>query len=113
MKASDIYGSKYLCSADLNRKPLTAIIEDVDSDEFQDENKKDKTKLVLQLAEVPKRLIVNKTNAESLIEALGDDTDCWVGAEVTLYVTKEMYSGKKVDAIRIKSAVPPPAPAAK
>jgi hypothetical protein len=49
-------------------------------------------------------LVLNKTNAEVLVEAFGDDSDTWVGREVLLFPTQTRYGGKKVPCLRLKVA---------
>jgi len=70
-----------------------------------------------------KGLVLNKTNANMIIEiAKSDETDDWIGMSFCLYSTKVDFQGRRVDALRIdypaghangqQRAVPrmPPAP---
>ena len=59
-------------------------------------------KWVVYFNEVNKGLVLNKTNATSLAACLGDDTDEWEGQRVVLYPTEVNFSGRMVEAIRVK-----------
>ena len=64
---------------------------------------------VLYFEDLPKQLVVNLTNANTLIEAFGDDPAYWPGHKVTLYLASYGRSNKQ--GIRIKPADPPSTPA--
>ena len=60
-----------------------------------------------------KALVLNKTNASYLANAISDETDDWPGHEIVLYQTKVNFQGKMVDAIRVEMPGPvvqPPRP---
>ena len=56
-----------------------------------------------------KKMILNRTNAETLKTAFGSDTDHWLGKEVELYVDRVLFQGRHVPALRIRIPTPPPA----
>jgi hypothetical protein len=59
-------------------------------------------KPVLHFVGKDKTMVLNKTNALRIIEAVGDDeSDNWIGWSIVLYPTKVDYAGKRVDAIRV------------
>ena len=48
-------------------------------------------------------LILNKTNALSLVDITGsDDSDEWVGQRVEIYATRVPFQGKMVNALRLR-----------
>ncbi len=98
MKVNDLFRSKKsLAAADLNGKAVRVTIESVEVQKF-DEGEKP----VLHFVGKDKTMVLNKTNALRIIEAVGDDeSDNWVGWSIVLYPTKVDYAGKRVDAIRI------------
>lgn len=98
-KASGIYGS-FLSAEDIH-EPTQATIAGVTVAHFERDGK-EQTKLVLSFDDLHGRLAVNKTNAEALIERLGDDYDFWKGKTITLEVVQVEYRGKPVPGIRIK-----------
>lgn len=63
---------------------------------------RDEEKPCLYFIGKPKHLVLNRTNAETLEDAFGGETDDWHQREIVLYVTKVDYAGKKVDGIRIE-----------
>ncbi len=83
MKASDIYASPFLSGSDIS-KPTKITISDVTVQEFSDQRDPSlkQSKLVLAFAGAKKRLVLNRTNANILVAASGDDTDRWPGREV-------------------------------
>jgi hypothetical protein len=60
----------------------------------------------------PKRVVLNKGNALQLASAYGDDTDHWVGRQITLWAETVMFQGRLVPGIKILPAGSGPAPTA-
>jgi hypothetical protein len=109
VKVNDLFRSKKsLSAADLAGKAVRVTIESVEVQKF-DEGEKP----VLHFVGKDKTMVLNKTNASRIIEAIGDDeSDTWIGWSIVLYPTKVDYAGKRVDAIRIDDrpgATKPPA----
>jgi len=109
-KVSDMFANEYLTVDDLakcagRRSPPLTIMS------VTEEDMGNKDKLVVSFVESAKRLPLNKTNAVQLSEDLGDETDDWRGAKVTLGVEKTMFQGKRVDCIRVVLATKPDATA--
>lgn len=102
MKVSDIYGSKFLKSEELKGKPITTVIEDAEVEEVKGQDGTIRPRIILQLKDVAKRLIINATNAGNMSEAFGDDTDEWIGRTIKVGVHKVLYAGKKVDGIYVE-----------
>lgn len=100
VKTGDIYGGNYLSAAMIRKenligKPLTIKGSSVET--FRN----DTTKIVLDLEEIDRQLVLNKTNATSISDVFGDDTDTWAGRKLILQVTKRMWQGSLVDAIEV------------
>ena len=53
-----------------------------------------------------KGMVLNKTNARTIGDVYGDDTDAWVGAPIEVFSMKVDFQGRMVDGLRIR--VPPP-----
>ena len=66
------------------------------------------TKPVLYFEEKEKGLVLNKTNANTIAAAYGEETDDWVGAEIVLYETMVEFQGQRKPGIRC--LVPPRRP---
>ena len=112
MKISAAFPSKYLRAADLGGRQVTAIIDRVEIDEMTD----GEPKPVVYFVNKQKAVVLNKTNANAIAAAYGDDTDEWTGGEVVLFTAMVDFQGKTTEAIRIK--IPPrkrdkPAPASR
>lgn len=97
--------SKFLKAADLKGGVAKVKIRDVTIEEVGSDRR-----MVAWFAGKEKGMVLNKTNAMTIGEALGPDTDDWVGAEIEVFSMKVEYQGKMVDGLRIR--VPRPRPAA-
>lgn len=98
MKVATAFPSNYLRAADLDGRTPNVTISHV-----KNENIGDDLKLVVYFEGKDKGLVLNKTNATTIVELTGqDDTDNWKGFRVKLFVAKVEYQGKRVPAIRIE-----------
>ena len=97
MKVSEKFASNFLKAEDLQGRKSHVIIASIGEDEIGGEKH-----LVVYFRSKQKALILNKTNASYLAEAISDETDDWPGHEIILYPTKVNFQGKMVDAIRIE-----------
>jgi hypothetical protein len=52
----------------------------------------------------PKRVVLNKGNALQLAAAYGDDTDHWVGRQITVWSENVMFQGRLVPGIKVLPA---------
>ena len=68
-----------------------------------------RNKPVLSLTGIKYGLPLNKTNAQTLAQAFGGETDAWQGKTIELYPTKVDFQGKQVDAIRVRIPAQPAA----
>jgi hypothetical protein len=98
MKLNDVFPSNYLKASDLGDEPRTLTIRDSDMVEMQDGSRK----LCIFFEQGAKGLIVNKTNANTIAAAYGDDTDDWRGQKVQLISVPVDFQGRTVDAIRVR-----------
>lgn len=103
MKLSEMYPSTLLKSQDVidagGEMPVT--IKSVDLKEFDSENGKE-SKPVLTFTD-DHQMVCNKTNGTTLAAMFGDDSDNWLGKQITLIVAQVDFAGKQVPAIRIKN----------
>jgi len=96
------FPSSYVRAADLGNRRITVTIshlkmEDVGGDGEQ--------KPVLYFKGGTKGLVLNKTNANSVVEVAGtEDYSQWAGVRIALYATKTDFKGKSVDCIRVAEA---------
>lgn len=84
MKASDLYGSPFLKGADL-QKVTQVTVSEYQVAEFDDQKTGQKQqRIVLSFHKAKKQLVLNKTQANALISAYGDDPEGWIGKGVIL-----------------------------
>lgn len=97
------FPSRFFRASDLPDEGLVVMIEKVALEPVADG---EEPKLTASFVNQTKRLVVNKTNAESIAAIVGsDDVDDWPDHEVKLVKARVDFRGKRVDAIRID---PPP-----
>jgi len=99
MKVSVLFPSNYLRAADLNGQDVTVTIDKISHEDIGDDNKP-----VVYFRGKKKGLVLNKTNANNIAIACGDDTEDWIGQEITLYPTVVDFQGRSVEAIRVRLA---------
>lgn len=112
MKRSDIFPSNYVKCEDLKGKQVTLRIKDVTVEKMGDDEKP-----VCWFYQREKGLVLNQTNWDIIEGIHGPESDDWLGKSITIYPTKVMFAGKRVDAIRVREMAPtftptpaPPAP---
>lgn len=97
MRMSEAFPSNYLKAADLNGHHVKVTIESVSMEKIGEDRKP-----VLHFVGKDRGLVLNKTNSNRIVEAVGsDETDNWEGWQITLYACKVDYQGQRVDAIRV------------
>lgn len=97
MRIGSAFPSDYLKAADLNGKAVRVVVESISVAKVGDDEKP-----ILHFVGKDKSLVLNKTNANRIVEATGsDETDDWQGWSIVLYPCKVDYQGKRVDAIRV------------
>jgi hypothetical protein len=71
----------------------------------QDEVAFNEEKDVLYFTDDGRRLVVNETNAETLMDLLGDEPSEWPGRQITLYLTTydDKKSGERKPCIRVRA----------
>ena len=93
---------KFLRAADLDGRPMVAVVEGVEREEVGQERE---LKHVLHFRDRGiKPLILNAINSDTLIDLLGPETSDWDGESVELYPTETSFQGKRVDCIRIRAS---------
>lgn len=81
-------------------------IEKVESMKIGDDDGKGKEKdrLIVFFREIPRGWLLNRTNAECLVDLWGRDAEQWVGHKVTLFSTPVRVGPKMEPGIRIKGS---------
>jgi hypothetical protein len=98
MRTPDVFPSKYVKAADIGDKEVKVTITSVSVEEVGDDEKP-----VARFKKTDKGLVLNRTNWDRIALIAGtDESDEWVGLEITLYTELVSYAGKTAPAVRVK-----------
>ena len=99
MSVKDLYHGKgdTLKAEDLQGKAVKAIVSNTEIREFDNGNK-----VLLSFTGKEKKLVLNKTNADVIADAYGDEEEAWVDREIIMYPTVTDFGGKTVPCIRVR-----------
>lgn len=98
------FPSKWLKASDLQNRTHRLTIQDVTLEQFQDGS----SKPAVWFQGREKAMILNKTNAESIAAAYGNDTDGWLGKALEIFSMKVQGPNGIVDGIRVRIPDAPP-----
>ena len=96
MDYKEIYRSKFMKADDLNGRSATYTVSGCLAEDVGDN-----TKLVLAFSETDRPLVLNTTNATTMAELHGPETDGWEGKKVKLIPSTTQFQGKTVKCTRI------------
>jgi hypothetical protein len=99
-----LFVSPYVAACDLE-SDRSVTIKEVKQEEVKNESGTDVCPIVY-FAELPKPLVMNKTNAKRIATMYGPDTDHWIGKQVTLYASETTYRGEVVPCVRVRPNPP-------
>ncbi len=108
-----MFPNDYIAAAECKGKDVTLTIEAVSRESLQKTDGSKKDAMVLRFHGTKKKLVCNKTNADSIAQMHGTEASKWTGKRITVYPTKCLAFGEMVDCIRIREKIPaspPPAP---
>lgn len=105
MLITEAFPSKYISAADLQGRSVRVFIARVEMGQFND----GKSKPIVFFQNKQKGMALNKTNANTIMNSYGPDTNNWAGAEIELFPAEVDFQGKMVQAVRVR--VPPRQPA--
>ncbi len=89
MNISEAFPSKYLKASDLQGRRIQVVMADVKTEKLGDDFKP-----ILFFKGKEKGLVLNKTNANTIIAAYGPETDDWFGQPIILYEAMVEFQGK-------------------
>jgi hypothetical protein len=92
-------GPRYLRAADITAQSITYTIAACREEHV---GKDREPKPVLYFEEQRRGLVLNITNWDTLAELFGEESDGWVGQQVTLFTTTGDYKGKTWVGIRLR-----------
>lgn len=98
MKVSDAFPSSYLKATDFSDGPALLIMDRTEFELIGDDRK-----MILYFQGKEKGLVCNKTNANTIADIYGDDTDDWKGREIVLFEAYVDFQGKSVAAVRVRA----------
>ena len=100
---SERYPRRFVSTDDLKERPVIVEIEEERLEELTDTNSKTASKPVLSFVGKEKKLVLNATNWDAIVEITGcEDSRDWPGHKVELFPTTTLMAGRRVDCIRIR-----------
>jgi len=97
MRISEEFPSKYLKASDLRGSEVRVTMSRVEREEIGSDKK-----LVLYFKGKEKGMVLNKTNANTIGDFYGDDSDDWYDQPLILFAIRTEYQGKPVDGLRCR-----------
>ena len=105
MNINEAFPSDYLKADDLKGANVTVTIDEVGIEEIGQGQQKER-KLILSFVGKKKRLVCNKTNANTIGKLYGTETDAWIGKSIILAPREVEFQGDMVWAIRVSLQKP-------
>lgn len=103
MNINQVFPSKWLSAPDFQGREPTVTIAKITMEEVEP----GKIKPCLWFHGKEKGLILNKTNASNIAFLYGEETDAWIGQQITMFATWVDFQGRSVEAIRVKPQANP------
>ena len=97
MKITSCFSGNFLKAADLDG-PAVVTIAGVEMVDLKDDGEKP----ALSFQGTEQKMVLNKTNANNIVEFLGAETDDWIGQKVEVYPSTTDFQGKTVACLRIR-----------
>lgn len=94
---SEEFPSKFLKAADLQGREVRVTMQNVEREKIGDD-----TKPVLYFKGKDKGVVLNKTNAGTISDSYGDDTEDWFDQPLILFSVMVDFQGKVGPAIRCR-----------
>ena len=102
-----LYAGTYVKADDLNGKTYNAVIGGVERVEIPETDGSIRPKAAVALQGWPAKLLLNKTNFETIAGAYGRQSAGWIGKQLEVYPDTTSFSGRTVPCVRVR--IPPPA----
>lgn len=97
MNINQAFPSDYLKAADLGGRAHKLLMGQLTSEKIGNDQRP-----VLHFQNAGKGLVLNRTNANTIVSMYGEETDNWFGQSITIFPDQTDYQGRRVDCIRIK-----------
>jgi hypothetical protein len=109
MKIDTTFDSKWLRAADIDEmadeETNTAVVT-IERVELEEIGQDKQQKPVLYFKGIESGMVLNKTNANTIKDLYGNETDDWAGKRLGLFTTEVDFQGKQVLAIRVRLKAP-------
>ena len=99
MDARKLTPSPHIEAAELKGQEKTVTIMRVQMEKVGSENV---DKGVVFFQEFDRGMVINKTNNLRIIDWHGEETDDWLGKQITIYPSETDFNGKVVPCIRVR-----------
>jgi hypothetical protein len=99
LDANKLCPAPHIEAAELNGEEKVVTIKSVN---FSEVGKEKVTKGIIYFEEFDRGMVVNRTNLKRVIAHHGNETDSWVGKELTLYPSETDWQGQTVPCIRVR-----------
>lgn len=100
MDINNSFPSNYLKAADLQNKTIKATIRTVIEEKMGSD-----IRPVLYFQGKEKGMVLNKTNAMTIAQAFGPETENWAGGIIEIFPAFVDYQGKQVQGLRVRMPV--------
>lgn len=97
---NSMFPSKYVSATDLRGQAIDVLMGHVT---MEDVDGRGEMKPLLQFQGKEKGLVLNKTNANRIVDLYGDDTAAWFGKTICLYPSETEFQGKTVPCVRVNA----------
>ena len=97
---NSMFPSKYVSAPDLRGQAIDVVMGNVT---MEDVDGRGEMKPLLQFQGKEKGLVLNKTNANRIVDLYGDDTAAWFGKTICLYPSETEFQGKTVPCVRVNA----------
>ena len=98
MHVGEMFPSKYIKVGDLKGKEVTLTITGLEKVKYGDGNEG----YALSFQGTEQMFGINKTNAQRIAHLHGDDSEGWVGKQITLKPDMTDYQGRPTECVRVK-----------
>ncbi len=100
MDINAAFPSNYLKAADLGGQDAALVISHVAMEDIGGD-----VKPIVYFVGKERGLVLNKTNASTIADQHGGETDMWANKQITLFPSQTDFQGKQVACIRVRIGV--------
>jgi len=96
------YGSKFLSGPDVGDRKIRTKVLKVRKEDIRGKDDRIRKRLVLYLEGIDKPLVLNATNKDALVSALGKAPANWINASIGIYVDPNVtFGGVRTGGLRL------------